>query len=169
MTYYAINGSPRKTHNTATILNKALEGVKAAESTGANGTDPSLQPRFFRMRELFRVQAPRREKLRQMRRPGRFDADSGAPRRCGRHHLRLARLFPQHYRQDAYVLRKAPLPVFRLRRRLFRAVPETDAHGVRLHHERALPSHAREPLHGELPEHESHSFRGCSPSPKPSM
>ena len=27
MTYYAINGSPRKTHNTATILNKALEGV----------------------------------------------------------------------------------------------------------------------------------------------
>ena len=28
MTYYAINGSPRKTHNTATILNKALEGVK---------------------------------------------------------------------------------------------------------------------------------------------
>ena len=31
MTYYAINGSPRKTHNTATILNKALEGVKAAD------------------------------------------------------------------------------------------------------------------------------------------
>lgn len=29
------------------------------------------------MRELFRVQAPRREKLRQMRRPGRFDANSG--------------------------------------------------------------------------------------------
>ena len=25
MTYYAINGSPRKTHNTATILNKALK------------------------------------------------------------------------------------------------------------------------------------------------
>ena len=31
MTYYAINGSPRKTHNTATILNKPLEGVKAAD------------------------------------------------------------------------------------------------------------------------------------------
>ena len=66
MTYYAINGSPRKTHNTATILNKALEGVKAA--------DPQAQTELI--------------------------------------HLRLARLFPQHYRQDAYVLRKALFQYF---------------------------------------------------------
>ena len=30
MKVYAINGSPRKTKNTATLLNKALEGVKAS-------------------------------------------------------------------------------------------------------------------------------------------
>ena len=31
MKYYAINGSPRKKNNTATVLAKALEGVVAAQ------------------------------------------------------------------------------------------------------------------------------------------
>ena len=31
MKYYAVNGSPRKKNNTATVLAKALEGVVAAQ------------------------------------------------------------------------------------------------------------------------------------------
>ena len=31
MTYYAVNGSPRKANNTATILNHVLEGARDAD------------------------------------------------------------------------------------------------------------------------------------------
>ena len=78
MTYYAINGSPRKTHNTATILNKALEGVKAADPQAQTELIHLYSHDFSGCVSCFECKRLGGKKLRQMRRPGRFDADSGA-------------------------------------------------------------------------------------------
>lgn len=169
MTYYAINGSPRKTHNTATILNKALEGVKAADPQAQTELIHLYSHDFSGCVSCFECKrlggksygkcavrdglTPILERL--------ADADGitfGSPvyfhSITGKMRMFFERLLFQYFVYDA---------------RLFRAVPETDAHGVRLHPERALPSHAREPLHGELPEHGVFHSEGDSPSPNPSM
>ena len=64
----AFNGSPRKKWNTATLLNKALEG---AASQGAETEIVHLYDlKFSRMPELFFLQKKRGPKLWKMRGPG---------------------------------------------------------------------------------------------------
>lgn len=169
LTYYAINGSPRKTHNTATIMNKALEGVKAADPQAQTELIHLYSHDFSGCVSCFECKrlggksygkcvvrdglTPILERL--------ADADGiifGSPvyfhSITGKMRMFFERLLFQYFVYDA---------------RLFRAVPETDAHGVRLHHERALPSHAPRATTRRASRAWSLSFRGCSPSPKPSM
>jgi NAD(P)H-dependent FMN reductase len=61
MKIIAINGSPRKKWNTATLLEKALEGA------ASQGAETELVHGFQGMYELFFLQIERREELREMR------------------------------------------------------------------------------------------------------
>ena len=69
MTIYAINGSPRKTNNTATLLSEALAGAQAA-LPGVETELIHLYSYNQRLRKLFRMQTPRREELRPLRPAG---------------------------------------------------------------------------------------------------
>ena len=73
MNVIAINGSPRKKWNTATLLENALEG---AASQGADTELVHLYDLDYQgMHQLLCLQTERREELREMRRAGRADAD----------------------------------------------------------------------------------------------
>lgn len=88
----AINGSPRKEWNTATLLQNALSGCTAA------GADTEIvhlyDPRLPGLHQLLRLQAHRREELRPMRGARRTHPSAGAGGGGRRPDPRLALLLP---------------------------------------------------------------------------